>query len=119
MYFQARRGTIAAAAAVGQGLQRFGLGIMLAALGAPPFLDAVDGERRGVGGLADEDGAGIGPRVVDTVGDGEAFGLGAEVVVLDPFGAAIPVPFPMTSREGLAASGKPPGASRGPSASST
>ena len=30
-----------------------------------------------------------------------------------------PVPFPMTSREGLAASGKPPGAPRGPSASST
>ena len=89
----ARRGTIAAAA-VGQDLQRFGLGIVLAALGAPPFLDAVDGERRGVGGLADEDGAGIGPRVVDTVGDGEALGLGAEVVVLDPFGAAIPCTFP-------------------------
>ena len=31
----------------------------------------------------------------------------------------VPVPFPMTLREGLAASGRPPGAPRGPSASST
>ncbi len=86
----ARRATVAAAA-VGQDLQRVGLGIVLAALGAPPFLDAVDGERRGVGGLADEDGAGVGPRVVDAVGDGEALGIGAEVVVLDLFGTAVPL----------------------------
>ena len=54
------------------------------------FLDAVDGERRGVGGLADEDGAGIGAGVVDAVGDGEAVGVGAEVVVVDEFEAAVP-----------------------------
>ena len=78
---------------VGQGLQRVGLGIVLAALGAPPFLDAVDGERRGVGGLADEDGADVSPRVVDAVGDGEALGIGAEVVVLDLFGTAVPFHF--------------------------
>ena len=48
----ARRGTVAAAA-VGEDLQGLGLRIVLAALGAPPLLDAVDGERRGVGGSAD------------------------------------------------------------------
>ena len=78
----ARRGTVAAAA-VGEDLQGLGLRIVLAALGTPPFLDAVDGERRGVGGSADEDGAGIGARVVDAVGDGEALGIGGEVVVVD------------------------------------
>ena len=70
----ARRATVANAA-VGQDLQRVGVGIVLAALGAPPFLDAVDGERWGVGGLADEDGAGVGPRVVDAVGDGESLSV--------------------------------------------
>ena len=86
----ARRGTVAAAA-VGEDLQGLGLRIVLAALGTPPLLDAVDGERRGVGGSADEDGAGIGARVVDAVGDGEALGIGGEVVVVDEFGAAVPL----------------------------
>ena len=84
----ARRATVAV---VGEDLQGVGVGIVLAALGAPPFLDAVDGERRGVGGLPDEDGAGVGPRVVDAVGDGEAFGIGAEVVVVDQLGAVVPL----------------------------
>ena len=86
----ARRGTVAAAA-VGEDLQALSLRIVVAALGAPPLLDAVDGERRGVGGSADEDGAGIGARVVDAVGDGEALGIGGEVVVVDEFGAAVPL----------------------------
>ena len=89
--FPGARGATVAAAPVGQDLQSFGLGIVLAALGAPPFLDAVDGERRGVGGLADEDGAGVGPGVVDAVGDGEAVGIGAEVVVVDQLGSAVPL----------------------------
>ena len=84
----ARRATVAAAA-VCEDLQGLGIGIVLAALRTPPFFNAVDGERRGVGGLADEDGAGVGARVVDAVGDGEAFGIGAVVVVIDEFGAAI------------------------------
>ena len=83
-------GATVAAAAVGQDLQGLGFGIALAALGAPPLLDAVDGERRGVGGCADEDGADIGAGVVDAVGDGEAVGVGAEVVVVDELGAAVP-----------------------------
>ena len=86
----ARRAAVAAAA-VGQDLQGLGFGIALAALGAPPLLDAVDGERRGVGGSADEDGAGIGAGVVDAVGHGAAVGVGAEVVVVDEFGAAVPL----------------------------
>ena len=73
----ARRAAVAAAA-VGQNLQGLGFGIALAALGAPPLLDAVDGERRGVGGSADEDGAGIGAGVVNAVGHGQAVGVGAE-----------------------------------------
>ena len=76
---------------VGQDLQGFGLGILLVPFGAPPLLDAVDGERRGVGGLADEDGAGIGPHVVDAVGDGAALGRGWKVVVVDQFGAVVPL----------------------------
>ena len=76
------RGATVAAAPVGQDLQGFGLGIVLVPFGAPPLLDAVDGERRGVGGLADEDGAGIGARVVDAVGDGAALGRGWKVVVV-------------------------------------
>ena len=79
-----------AAAAVGEDLQSFGPGIALATLGAPPFLDAVDGKRRGVGGSADEDRAGIGQRVVDPVGDGAALGLGRKIVILHQFGGAIP-----------------------------
>ena len=85
------RGATVAAAAVGQDLQGFGLGIVLVTFGAPPLLDAVDGERRGVGGLADEDGAGIGARVVDAVGDGAALGRGWKVVVVDQFGAVVPL----------------------------
>ena len=85
------RGATVAAAPVGQDLQGFGLGIVLVPFGAPPLLDAVDGERRGVGGLADEDGAGIGARVVDAVGDGAALGRGWKVVVVDPFGAVVPL----------------------------
>ena len=34
--------------------------------------------------------AGIGPRVVDAVGDGAALGVGGKVVVVDQFGAAVP-----------------------------
>ncbi len=66
----ARRAAVAAAA-VGQDLQGRGVGIALAALGAPPLLDAIDGERRGVGGSADEDGAGIGAGGRNAVGDGD------------------------------------------------
>ena len=57
-----------AAAAVGKDLQRDGLGKAFAALGAPPLLDAVDGERRSAGGGADEDRSGIALGVVDPVG---------------------------------------------------
>ena len=80
-----------ATAAVGQHVQAVGVGVALAPLGAPPLFDAVDGERRGVRRGADVDGAGVGLRVVDSVGDGEALGLGAEVVILDEYGSAVPL----------------------------
>ena len=79
-----------AAAAVGEDLQRGGLAIAFAALGAPPLLDAVDGELGGVGGGADEDGSGIGLQVLDSVGDGATLGVGGEVVVAHQFGGAVP-----------------------------
>ena len=82
-------GAAVAAVAVGEDLQGLGFGISLSALGTPPLLNAVDGERRGVGGSAYEDGAGIGARVVDAVGHGEAVGVGAEVVVVDEIGVAV------------------------------
>ena len=89
--FPGARGAAVAAAAVGEDLESFGLGIAHATLGAPPLFDAVDGKCRGVGGRADEDRAGIGLRIVDPVGDGAALGFGAKVVILHQFGDAVPL----------------------------
>lgn len=47
-------------------------------------------KKGGVGGDAERDEAAVGERVVDAVGDGEAGGLGAEVVVVDRDGSRFP-----------------------------
>ena len=72
-----------AAAAIGEQDELGGLGIAGSAFAAPPSSEVVDGEEGGVGGDADRDEAAVGERVVDAVGDGQAGGMGAEVVVVD------------------------------------
>ena len=79
-----------AAAAIGEKDQLGGIGIAGTAFAAPPGIEVVDGEEGGVGGDADRDEAAVGERVVDAVGDGEAGGLGAEVVVVDRDGSRFP-----------------------------
>ena len=80
------------AAAVGEDGEALDIGIAFAALGAPPLLDTVDCEPRGVGGGGgDEHGAGVGLQVVDTVGNCHGLGVGVEVVVVDEHGLAIPL----------------------------
>ena len=68
-----------------------GAGIASAALGAPPFLDAVGRAGGGIEGGADEDGAGVGLGIVDAVGDGDAVCLGGEVVVADELRGPVPL----------------------------
>ena len=85
------RGAAIAAAAVGEDVKLAGAGIAPAALGAPPFLDAVDREGGGIEGGADEDGAGVGLGIVDAVGDGDAVCLGAEVVIADELRGPVPL----------------------------
>jgi len=58
---------------------------------APPVLEAIDREPRGVVGGADEQGAAVGLQVVHAVGDGDGVGIGAEVVVVDEHGFAVPL----------------------------
>ena len=72
-----------AAAAIGEQDDFGGLGVARAAFAAPPGIKVVDGEEGRVGGDADGDEAAVGQRVVDAVGDGQAGGMGAEVVIVD------------------------------------
>jgi hypothetical protein len=57
---------------------------------APPMCDGVSGEGGCVMGDADHDGASIGEQIIDAVRDGDARGIGAEVVIVDPAGRQIP-----------------------------
>jgi len=79
-----------AAAAVGEDQNLLGVGVAAPAVVEPPFGQVVDGEGGGVVGGADEEAAVVGCYVVDAVGQGDAFGVGAEVVVVDPGGCLGP-----------------------------
>ena len=57
---------------------------------APPMSNGVSGEGGCVMGDADHDGASIGEQIINAVRDGNASGVGAEVVVLDSAGRPIP-----------------------------
>ena len=57
---------------------------------APPMSDGVSGEGRGVMGDADYDGPAMGEQIIDAVRDGDARGIGAEVVIVDQAGRQIP-----------------------------
>ena len=79
-----------AAAAVGEDGELGGVGIAALTGGSPPVVETVDREERRVVGVADDDGAVVGEQVVDAVGNGEAVGEGAEVVVEDLDGLLFP-----------------------------
>ena len=72
-----------AAAAVGEDEQLGGVWVAAAAVVVPPSDQVVDGEGGGVVGGADEQAAVVGGEVVDAVGQGDAVGVGSEVVVVD------------------------------------
>jgi hypothetical protein len=57
---------------------------------APPMCDSVSGEGGCVMGDADYDRASIGEQIIDAVRDGDARGIGAEVVIVDQAGTQIP-----------------------------
>jgi len=57
---------------------------------APPMGDGVSREGGCVMGDADHDGPSIGEQIIDAVRDGDARGIGAEVVIVDPAGRQIP-----------------------------
>jgi hypothetical protein len=63
-----------------------GVGIAEQALLAPPMCDGVSSEGGGVMGNADHDGASIGEQIIDPIRDGNAGGIGAEVVIVDQAG---------------------------------
>ena len=75
-----------AAAAVGEDEQLGGVGVAAAAVVVPPSDQVVDCEVRGVVAGADEQAAVVGGEVVDAVGQGDAFCVGGEVVVVDQRG---------------------------------
>ena len=79
-----------AAAAIGEDDELGGVGIAGAAFGGPPGSEVVDGEEGGVAGDADTDEAAVRESVVDAVGDGQAAGKGAEVVIVDQDGRGLP-----------------------------
>ena len=80
-----------AAASVGQDQQAVNSWKSSAAVKAPPRLDAVHGELRRVMGGPDEDRGCVRDRQVNAIGDGDAFGVGSEVVIQD--GTTLQRPF--------------------------
>ena len=58
-------------------------GVVLESFSLPPAQQVVSGEVGGVVRGADDHEAAVGGQVVDAVGNGDAVGLGAEVVVVD------------------------------------
>jgi hypothetical protein len=52
--------------------------------------DGVSGEGGSVMGDADHDRASIGEQIIDAIRDGDAGGIGAEVMIVDPAGRQIP-----------------------------
>jgi hypothetical protein len=57
----------------------------------PPTGDGVGGEGCGVMRDAYEDRASVGEQIIDTIRDGDAHGIGTEVVIIDAHRRAIPL----------------------------
>jgi hypothetical protein len=78
-------GSIAiASAAIGQDEKSIGLRVAVQTDLSPPPANGVDGELGSIGAGTDTDEALIAGKVVDAVGDGDAFGIGGEVMIEDP-----------------------------------
>jgi len=75
---------------VGQDENLTRAGIAMRTFLLPPVSDGMGGEGRGVVRNAHDEGTAILGEVVDAIGDGDADGVGAEVVVKDASGAAFP-----------------------------
>ncbi len=78
------------AAGIAQDKELPGAWIAEQSLLAPPMCDGVSGEGGSVMGDADHDRASIGEQIIDAIRDGDASGIGAEVVIVDPAGRQIP-----------------------------
>jgi hypothetical protein len=78
------------AAGIAEDEELLGAWITEHSLLAPPMSDGVSGEGGSVMGDADHDGASMGEQIIDAVRDGDARGIGAEVVIVDPAGRQIP-----------------------------
>ena len=78
------------AAGIAQDKELPGAWIAERSLLAPPMCDGVSGEGGSVMGDADHDRASIGEQIIDAIRDGDASGIGAEVVIVDPAGRQIP-----------------------------
>jgi hypothetical protein len=78
------------AAGIAQDEELSGAWITEQSLLAPPMSNGVSGEGGCVMGDADHDGSSIGEQIIDAVRDGDARGIGAEVVIVDQAGTQIP-----------------------------
>src|SRR6202521_60317 len=79
-----------AAAAVAQDEQSAGTPVAHSAFAQPPAGDAMSGKGRRVVRDADKDRAAISQQIVNAVGNRDADGIGAEVMIVDPGGRAVP-----------------------------
>src|SRR5262245_17124212 len=75
--------TAIAAAGAAQNQDVSGSRVTECSLLLPPMRNGVSGKGRCVMRHADYDGAAIGKQIVDAIGDGDAGGIGAEVVIVD------------------------------------
>ena len=79
-----------AAAAVGQDEQSAGTAVAQSAFALPPAGNAMSGKGRRIVRDADEDRAAVGQQIVNAVGNRDAEGVGAKVMIVDPRGRAVP-----------------------------
>ena len=79
-----------AAARIGENEKLTGLCVLKGAFTLPPMGDGMGGEGRGIVRDADDNGASVGEGLVNTVRDGNADGIGPEVMIMNGPGIAIP-----------------------------
>ena len=79
-----------AATRIGENEKLTGLGVVTGAFTLPPMGDGMSGEGRGVVRDANDNGSAVGEGLVNTVRDGNADGIGAEVMIMNGPGIAIP-----------------------------
>lgn len=88
--FPAAATTTVAAASVGENEKLTAVGVVKGSFTLPPVRDSVSGESGSVVRNTDDNGTAVGERLVDAVRDGNAQGIGAEVVIMNRPGGVIP-----------------------------